>query len=157
VFLALEPPKFRKAKIRCWLDKEPSIALLVSAAHFEWTVHRALLLLCILLSNRTNREIRLDLEKVYGLERYKDFWRDGLRHLPQARSIPQIVSDWKAVTDAFDARNRLIHGRGRYTRNMASPHVEYLLRSAAEVRDCCSRCGANFGARLPVRKKSHSA
>ena len=153
MFLALEQPKFREAKIRSWLDKEPSVALLVAAAHFEWTVCRALLLL----SNRTNREIRFALEKVYGPERYKDFWRSELRHLPEAQSLPKIITDWKAVTDAFSARNRLIHGRDRYTRNMARPHMENLLKSAAEVREYCSRCGANFGARLPVRKKSHRA
>lgn len=149
MFLALESSKFREAKIRSWIRNEHSVALLVAAAHFEWTVCRALLLL----SERTNRQIREDLVRVYGLDRYKDFWNKELCHVQEPRSLPQIVTDWSAVTRAFDARNRLVHGRDRYTRNMATPHVDALLQAAADVREYCSKRGANFEGRLPIRRK----
>ena len=149
MFLAGEPAQYREAKIRRWLHTEPSVALLVAAVHFEWTICRAVLFL----SSRPNREIRQEMAQVYGLQKYKDFWRMDIVNLRGGHSLPSIVGDWKAVTDAFKARDRLVHGRDRYTRNMAMPHVEALVKAAAEVREYCTRMGVDFQRRLPIRKK----
>ncbi len=149
MFLAGETAQYREAKIRKWLHNEPSIGLLIAAVHFEWTICRAVLFL----SPRPNREIRKELTVVYGLGKYKDFWRMEIVSLRGGHSLPSIVGDWKAVTDAFKARDRLVHGRDRYTRNMAAPHVEALLKAAAEIREYCKRVGVDFQARLPIRKK----
>ncbi len=150
MFLASEPAQYREAKIRKWLYTEPSIALLVAAVHFEWTICRAVLFL----SSRPNQEIRKEVAVVYGLEKYKDFWCMEIVSLRGGHSLPSIVSDWKAVTDAYKARHSLVHGRDRYTRNMAAPHVEALLNAAAKIREYCEHLvGVNFHAQLPSRKK----
>ena len=104
MFLAGEPAQYREAKIRTWLHTEPSIALVVAAVHFEWTICRVVLFL----SSRSNREIRKELAAVYGLEKYKDFWRMEIVSRRGGYSLPSIVGDWKAMTDAFKARNRVV-------------------------------------------------
>ena len=147
MFLASEDPKQREAKIQQYLHGDPSSAVLGAAGNFEWTVCRAILFL----STTPNREVRRRLASVYGLDRYKKFWRE---ELSSHRRLPRVVRNWSAVRDAFDARNRLVHGRDRYTRNMATPHVESLLIASANIRAYCEGFGTNFRGRLPVRRRA---
>jgi hypothetical protein len=149
MFLVNKTPEFRAGELRKWLATHPSVAVLVSAAYFEWTVSRAV----IALSRRSNAEIREALKSVFGLDKYKRLWRDELRHLEAARSLPQVVADWQSVVAGFDARNRLIHGRTRYTRNMATPAVEALLAAVADVMAYSTLNGVDLNSRLPVRRK----
>ena len=149
MFLVNEDPQIRDNKIRRWLKSEPSVSLIIATANFEWTVSRAV----ILLSPSTNRELRIMLEKVYGIERYKDFWRDEVSRKRMLKTLPEIVKDWQGVLSAFESRNKVVHGRDRCTRNMASPKVEVLLNAASEIRDYCNSLGGNFQGRLPIRRK----
>ena len=150
MFFVGDTPEVQGRQIRNWLSDNPSVALVVAATYFEWTLCRAL----IGLSVRPNTAVRGDLANVFGLDRYKEFWRFELGHLREARRLPEVVKDWKSVTDAFDARNRLVHGRDRYTRKMASPHVESLLRAVADLREYSLTHGCDVAERLPVRRKA---
>ena len=67
--------------------------------------------------------------------------------------LPEVIKDWQGVIGAFGARNRLVHGRGRYTRNMATPKVEALLAAVSDVHAYCSTHGVDLGARLRVRRR----
>lgn len=145
MFLARAQPAEHEAEISAYLGRAPSVGLLVAATYFEWTVCRAILLL----STAPNVVLRQRLEHVYGLERYKDFWSRELAERPR---LTEVVRDWQAVARAFAMRNRLVHGRDRCTRRMASPHVSALLRAAADVRAVCESSGIDFTARLPVRR-----
>jgi hypothetical protein len=69
MFLVNDSLENRARELRTWLGKHPSVALLVAAAYFEWTVCRAI----IGLSRRRNTDVRQSLRSIYGLERYKDF------------------------------------------------------------------------------------
>jgi hypothetical protein len=129
MFLVSHSLTVRVREIRLWLHSQPSIALIVAATYFEWTVSRAV----IGLSRRSNLELRHDLGRVFGVDRYKEFWWAELKHLTDARRLPEVVKDWKATINAFEARNRLVHGRDRYTRNMAAPKVEALLEAVSDV------------------------
>ena len=152
MFLATEHPKNRERKIKRLLEDEPSIAVLVAAAHFEWTICRAVLFL----SKTPNRALRQKMERVYGLDRYKDFWRDELTVARNTPTLPRIVKNWEDVKTAFLWRNRLIHGRDRCTKNMAEPKVKALLQGAADIRDFCSSLAIDLRRRLPIRKKASS-
>jgi hypothetical protein len=107
MFLVGDKPEVQANQIRNWLSDHPSVALLVAATYFEWTLCRVL----IGLSTRPNMAVRRGLANVFGLPRYKDFWKSELGHLSKFRCLPEAVKDWKSVTDAFDARNRVVHGR----------------------------------------------
>jgi hypothetical protein len=150
MFLVSDSPDRRAHQIRYWVHEYPSVSLLIASAYFEWTICRTLLAL----SSRPNRQIRDDLEKVYGLDRYKDFWWTELRHLEGRLRLPEIVGDWQGVTAAYNARNRLIHGRDRYTRNMASPKVDCLLAAVNDLRKFALNHGVDINRRLPVRRRS---
>jgi hypothetical protein len=150
MFLVNDTPDLRVRQLRSWRAKHPSVALLVSAAYFEWTVCRAV----IALSRRPNAEVRESLVSVYGLDGYKDLWKKELAHLPGAKRLPEVVGDWHGVTDAFKARNRLVHGRTRYTRNMGTPALETLISAVSGIMAYCHSHGIDINRRLPVRKKS---
>jgi hypothetical protein len=109
------------------------------------------------LSRRPNLDVRQDLVRVYGLEKYKAFWWAELQHLDGAQRLTEVVTDWHAVTEAFDARNRLVHGRDRYTRKMAKPHVEVLLTTVSEIHEYCFSHGVNINNRLRVRRRRPEA
>lgn len=138
----------RAKEIRSWLPKHPSIALIVAAVYVEWTICRAI----VGLSRRPNKEVRRDLARKSGLGAYKDFWREELRGLPKAQLLPQLVKDWQGVATAFDARNLLVHGRDRYTPNMATPKVESLLAAVSDICAYCLQHGVNVNQRLPQRR-----
>jgi hypothetical protein len=143
----------RARELRNWLSKHPSVALLVAAAYFEWAVCRAV----IALSGRPNVAVCESLRSVYGLDRYKAFWADERGHLASAKKLPEVVTNWHGVTIAFDARNRLVHGRDRYTRNMATPAVESLLAAVSDVSEYGLSHGVDINRKLPVRKRHKSA
>jgi len=150
MFLASEALHFREARVRRYLDRDPSVAVLLGAAHFESTICRAVLFL----SGTPTTRLHQKLDAVYGLDRYKNFWRDELSAPHGLRPLPAIVENWHAVHEAFLWRTRLIHGRDRCTRNMATPKVAAMLEGAAFVWRFCAGLGARLNARLPVRRKA---
>lgn len=153
MFLVSHSLELRAREIRSWISKHPSIALVVAAIYFEWTLCRAV----VGLSKRPNKEIRRDLERIHGLAAYKDFWRTETAHLPDARTLPGIVKDWHGVTAAFDARNVLVHGRDRYTQNMVRPKIEFVLAGVSDICTYCLSHGININERLPHRRQKKKA
>ena len=150
MFLVKDSLEIRAGVIRNLLQKYPSIALIVAATYFEWSLCRAL----VALSERPNKEVREALGKLYGLGMYKDFWWAEQRNVASSVRLPEVVRDWNGVTNAFDARNRLVHGRDRYTRNMARPHVEVLLSAVADIYGYARARGVDLGKRLSVRQRT---
>jgi len=149
MFLVSHSLDVRAKEIRSWLPNHPSISLVVAAVYFEWATCRAI----IGLSRCPNVEIREMLAETYGLGRYKDLWRDELGHLPDAQPLSKVVSDWSSVTDAFKARNLLVHGRDRYTQNMAAPKVESLLAAVSDICAYSLKHGLDINKRLPQRRR----
>jgi hypothetical protein len=152
MFLVGDGPERHAEQIRLWSNDHPSIALIVAAVYFEWTICRVV----IGLSLEPNTAIRQELEKVYGLPKLSACWNSKLRHVPDYRALKSIIN-FKAVEGAFQARNELAHGKDRYTRNMAQPHVDALLQAVAAVRDFCMKRGFDPMAKLPIRRKVRTA
>lgn len=152
MFLVSHSLDLRAKEIRSWLPKHSSIALVVAAVYFEWTICRAI----VGLSRRPNREVREILVKIYGLARYKDLWRHELSHLTDAQLLPKVVKDWHSVTEAFAARDRLVHGRDRYTPRMATPLVDSLLAAVSDVCAHALKHGVDINNRLPQRRRKRT-
>lgn len=149
MFLVSQSLELRENEIRSWIPKHASMALVVAAVYFEWTLCRAI----VGLSQRPNIEVRKDLEKTYGLAGYKDIWRRETAHWPEAKTLPQIAKNWHEITKAFEGRNKLVHGRDRYTQKMVRPGIDAIL---AGVRDLCAystRRGVDLNKRLPQRRR----
>ena len=149
MFLASDPLEVRERRIRQYLARDPSVSVLLAAAHFEWTVCRAVLFL----SKRPNSELHRKLEAVYGLPRYKEFWKEELTEAEGLGALPKVVRNWSDVHQSFIWRNRIVHGRDRCTRNMATPKVEAIVSGAADIWQFCSGLGVDLSSRLPVRRR----
>jgi hypothetical protein len=133
------------------LSSEPSIALLLAAVNFEWTISRAVLFL----STTKNTALRQKLRDYYSPDKYKELWKEEV--VPHGHlSLAKLVRNWSSVLKGFDARNVIVHGKDRYTKNMATPHVEALLEGARFVDTYCQDHGKPLYERMPVRKKSAS-
>ena len=150
MFLAGDSQDLRKRRILSFLDKsEPGISLLLAAVNFEWTVYRAVLFL----SETPNKELRWNMRKFYSLDGYKDLWKKEVETIGSRKRLTVIVRNWSSVCDAFEARNRLVHGRDRYTRKMAKPHIDALLEGVGYVQSYCCLLGISLNNRMPIRRK----
>jgi hypothetical protein len=150
MFLASDTKKHRELKIRKFLPADPGVALLVAAVNFEWTICRAVLFL----SKRPNSELRSLMAKYFSLDSYKELWNLEVVAGRNFSPLAIVVRNWSAVRKAFEARNKLVHGRDRYTRNMATPHVNVLLLGTNYIDEYCESLGYPLCRRLPVRKQS---
>ena len=148
MFLAGERVDQREVKVLSFLSSEPSIALILAAVNFEWTVSRAVLFL----STKENILLRKKMKDYYSLDRYKELWAEEVvpsGHLPLAR----LVRNWSTVREGFGVRNVIVHGKDRYTEKMATPHVNALLKGVRFLDTYCLDRGRPLYERMPVRKK----
>jgi hypothetical protein len=152
MFLASDTKKHRELRIRSFLMVDPSVSMLVAAVNFEWTVCRAVLFL----SKRPNSELRSLMAKYFSLDAYKELWNLEVVAGRNFSPLAMVVRNWSAVRKAFEARNRLVHGRDRYTKNMATPHVEALLQGTSYIDEYCESLGYPLFGRMPIRRGSRT-
>lgn len=150
MFLASDSKEHREAKVRRFSTTDPGISLLVAAVNFEWTVSRAILFL----SKRPNSELRIMMGKFYSLDGYKELWKSEVVVGSNFSPLAVVVRNWSSLREAYEARNRLVHGKDRYTKNMAMPHIEALLLSARYVDDYCTLLGYSLLGRMPIRRRT---
>lgn len=149
MFLSSDRVTHREQKIRQFLVSDPSVALVLGAVNFEWTVCRAILFL----SHTANATLREKMRDYYSLDKYKQLWNEEVVASNAALPLPKVVRNWSKVRDAFRARNLLVHGKDRYTRNMATPHVDALLEGVRFVESYCEDRGNPLYERMPVRRR----
>jgi hypothetical protein len=90
----------------------------------------------------------------YSLDAYKELWRSEIVAGSNLYPLAVVVRNWSSVREAFNAGNRLVHGRDRYTKNMAAPHIEVLLRATGYVDDHCNLLGCPLLGRMPIRRRT---
>lgn len=148
MFLASDRVIHREQKIRRFLSSEPGLALILAAVNFEWTMSRAILFL----SKTANAELRRKMLEYHSPDKYKDLWKEEVVDSAGVPRLPSVIRNWSNVLTAFKARNRLVHGKDRYTRNMATPHIEALLAGVQFVDRYCEGLGAPLYGRMPIRR-----
>ena len=92
----------------------------------------------------------------YSLDAYKDLWRSEVESPTHSTGLAKLVRNWSDVRKAFDARNVLVHGKNRYTRNMATPYVNALLEGVGYIDTYCRNMGVSLDRRMPIRRKRSS-
>ncbi len=152
MFLASEMPESRHQKIRCFLPKEPVIAILLAAVDFEWTVRRAV----IALGKNTNRHIRdTVLNRCHGADDYKRAWSTEVKARLSV-GLPEVVPDWRFLKEeAYLMRHRVVHGvYARPSPKKAAERVEAFLVASKAIHEfaVCHKAQI-FGTRLKVRRK----
>ena len=149
MFLASDQKEQRELKVRRYLASDAGMSLVLAAVNFEWTVCRAVLFL----SRSPNSELRARMREYYSLDGYKNLWKLEVVGKKRRKPLAKVVRNWSSVRSAFAARNVLVHGRDRYTRNMAEPHIESLLKGVAYVDNYCRLLGCSLHDRMPIRRK----
>lgn len=150
MFFVSDTEAHKHNRINGFLPQEPMIAVLLAAANFEWTVGRYILFF----GKSPNTDIRAALIKTFGLERYKDLWRDEIsQHDSSIPPLTQVVRNWKQFKEAFDMRHKLIHGRGTCTTKMATDPVAQMLSAVADLYALARSRGKDLNSRAPIRRK----
>ena len=150
MFLVSDAPENREKRIRSFLTKDDcAIAVLLAAAHFEWSVSRAILAL----GTKPNKELRTILASCYGLERYKDLWAQEVVPGRNIGRLPVVIKEWATFKKAFDLRHSLIHGRNSCSLAYAEPRVISILQASHNVHHACAIEGVDLHIRLKVRRK----
>ena len=150
MFFVGDTADIKRRKINDYLRKEPMIAVLLAAANFEWTVGRCILFF----SNSPNVEVRKRLAKCYGLDKYKQMWKEELiKDDPTIPPLAHVIKNWEKFNEAFVMRHRLIHGRTTCSRNMALEPVELILKATDDLYSFAQSKDKNLHDRIPVRRK----
>jgi hypothetical protein len=92
------------------------------------------------------------MKEYHSLDTYKELWKLEVVYTRRRKTLANVVRNWSSVRKAFDARNRLVHGRDRYTKNMAKPHVEALLQAVDYLDTYCEELGLPLQSRMPIRR-----
>lgn len=150
MFLVDDNLEARETRIRSFLTAtDAPIAVLLAAAHFEWTTRRAILAL----GASPNKTIRLRFKHDHGLETYKEIWRDEVMPFRSVPGLAMVIRNWAVFMKAFKLRHVLIHGRGSCGLEYARPCVEEMLKAARAVIAVCESLECNLFERLKVRRK----
>lgn len=153
-FLVGDNQQGRHAKIRGFLEqRETIIAVLLSAADFEWTVRRAILAL----GRSPNVDLRTGiLSRCTGLDRYKEAWQlEVARH--RGQTLPSVIPDWAKFKEAFKLRHRVIHGvDGFVSTQYAAERVDAILAATSAIAKYSNSQGVDLYSRLPIRRRKKS-
>lgn len=150
MFLVSDKTENREKRIRNFLTKDDcAIAVLLAAAHFEWSVSRAILAL----GTKPNKELRTILVNCYGIDKYKDLWAQEVVPGRKIGRLPVVIKEWATFKKAFNLRHSLIHGRDSCSLAYAEPRVISILQASCDVHHACAVEGIDLHVRLKVRRK----
>lgn len=129
----------------------PFVGVILAAVDFEWTVRRAILAL----GSGTTKEIRNKTFKgCFGLEFYKDKWKEEVTPLTGKR-LDEIIPDWQYFREkAYPLRHRLVNGvEGSVTPQYASDRMKAILLASKSIADFAASLGEPIYGRRIIRKK----
>lgn len=151
MFLVSDTLNKRKKRINDLLKNgESALAVLLSAAHLEWVLSRAIISLGV----SPNRDIHKSLSKCHGLDRYRELWRDEV--LPGRNNVDVLSNEikrWSQLKKHYELRHVLIHGRESCTMKFAKPCIQTILSAADDVYVLLKSVNIDIHKRLKIRKK----
>jgi hypothetical protein len=95
MFLSLEPCHLKERRVHESLARDPSVAMVIAAVYFEWTVARAVMPL----SNTPNATLHERMGRVYGLAACKELWKEEVMAFRAIPTLPEVVRDWGVDND----------------------------------------------------------
>jgi hypothetical protein len=149
MFFVSDNQLVKERKIKKYLNQEPMFAVLLAAVNFEWICGRCIMFL----SETPNIQLREKLYKTYGLDKYKDLWKEEvINYNTSIPSLAKIITNWNKFKDAFNLRHKLIHGRETCSRNMASIPVKIMLSAVNDLYLFAKSRNIDLHTRLPIRR-----
>jgi hypothetical protein len=149
MFFVSDNQLVKERKIKKYLNQEPMFAVLLAAVNFEWICGRCIMFL----SETPNIQLREKLYKTYGLDKYKDLWKEEvINYNTSIPSLAKIITNWNKFKYAFNLRHKLIHGRETCSRNMASIPVKIMLSAVNDLYLFAKSRNIDLHTRLPIRR-----
>lgn len=148
MFRVKDTSTIREARIARVAADDPQFAVVLSIAHVEWTLRRAI----VALGSSPNTELRGRLLACHGLDAYRNLWRDEVLPITRMR-LPQVVQNWDGLIRAFRLRHVLIHGVRSCAPDHALRRVEWALAAARDIHTFCGAHGFDLDSRVPVRRQ----
>lgn len=145
----------RVSAIKEFAEDDLSIGVVLSAAHFEWAIKRAILVL----GASPTKEIRDDFANNWRQEDLKSLWKREVRKTrPQAGTLPELLGAiWTKIEDAGNARARIMHGNGTPSQQQAREAMNTFLSAADKIRQFVEHEGECLDARLRPRRRNRDA
>jgi hypothetical protein len=162
MFLVNDSSLSREARIKQFLAEDPSLSVLLSVIHFEWTIRRSI----IALGTSPNVTVRTQLKKCHGLGKYKELWKEEVSpniekssNIPTVKGkkqtgLPDVIGNetWENLGRAFRLRHRLVHGEASCGTEYAKIRVDWAIQATNQLRGFCANEECDIDKRLPVRR-----
>ena len=137
----------RHGKIRRYAVEDATIGLILAAVDFEWTLRRAILALGKNSTKHIKAEV-LSKGRNSGLDHYKKCWRDEVEPI-HSISLPDFIGDWQSLRNAFELRNRLVHGRSVAGELFTKARMDVCLDASVRlIRFAEEHCSPLYGQRI---------
>ena len=156
MFFVSDTQQDRHKMIRAFLSQDKAtVAVLLAAVDFEWSIRRAVLAL----GGSTTKHIRhsvLGKKDVSGPKGYKDAWNPEIGdHLKI--TIDQAIPHWGRLIDpdrgAFRLRNQIAHGiRGSVSLELATAKVSDFLLASQCLANLAEKYNTSLFRRIVRRK-----
>lgn len=153
MFLISDDQAGRHEVIRSFLtEAQAPIAVILAAVDFEWTVRRAVLSMG---TNPTQYIRRNVMNRNSSLDHYKQSWKSEVfPHLQ--KTLPDVISNWSRVQQAFRQRGRLVHGVvGTVKLDVAETSVTDILLASLQLEQYATKNGGTLYRRI-IRRKTRS-
>jgi uncharacterized protein YehS (DUF1456 family) len=164
MFLVNDSAKNRRKKIEQFMNKdEMTVAVLLAAADFEWTIRRVIVLLGKS-PNKAFRDVKeTDLKvkvvkgifsKSHGLDEYKEIWKDEVSRNSGCR-LSDVIKNWDGFKKSFKLRHLLIHGvQGTVGLEYGEKRVTAILDATRDLVEFAKKHNLDVFKNLPVRRKA---
>jgi len=153
MFLVSDTRSLRTKKIRAYMQSDVAVAVLLSAADFEWTCRRCILAMGIS-PTKQMKETGGVFQKYFGLDGYKDAWKQEVFPL-FGKTLVQVIPNWDFFKcKAYPVRHRLIHGAvGAVGVEYGQRAVDSILAASEALTEFAEQCNAPIYGRKIVRRK----
>ncbi len=160
MFIVNDSLEIRHGKIRRYAEEEATVGLILAAVDLEWTIRRAILAL----GKNSTKYIKVQVlsnGKKSGLKHYNNCWRDEVKPI-HSIGLPDFIDDWQLLINAFELRNRLVHGRGVSGEAFTRARMETCLNASEKLaKFAAEHCSPLYGHRIvrikPRENCSHCA
>ena len=150
----------RDKRLRGMLEEDRTIAVLLSAVHFEGTLKRSILALGV----SPTVSLRERLSSTYRLPHansgkndsptVRDVWNEEVATHRKNAALGKVIANFpKCIQEARATRGYIIHGNGTVSKRRAEEAVTDYLASARKLYDFCKRNKIDLDDRLKARKK----
>jgi hypothetical protein len=147
MFIVNDLPEIRHGKIRRYAEEDAAVGLILAAVDFEWTVRRAILAL----GKNPTKQIKIEVlakSKNSGLDHYKKCWRTEVFPI-YSIGLPDFIDGWQSLKNAFELRNRLVHGRGVSGEAFTKARMETCLNASEKLtKFAAEHCSPLYGQRI---------